>query len=108
MLSDSLPEIHFLGVLRSDARSARCARYDLPLIFRMAAPSTIRSMNAVASGGSPRYSPHLSKSTFVTSAVERSPRALISFHHQLAACGDSSRSTRSNPNSSRITRSKLA
>ncbi len=33
---------------------ARCARYDFPLIFRMMAPSTTRSRNAVASGGSPR------------------------------------------------------
>ena len=52
-------------------RLRRWARYDLPLIFTMIAPSTIRSRNAIASGGSPRYSPHASKSMFVTSAVER-------------------------------------
>ena len=58
------------------ARSARCARYDLPLIFTMIAPSTIRSRNAIASGGSPRYSPHASKSMFVTSdrRAARAPR----------------------------------
>src|SRR4051812_1248660 len=48
--------------LPGDAPWARCARYDLPLIFTMIAPSTIRSRNAIASGGSPRYSPHASKS----------------------------------------------
>src|SRR5271166_2748125 len=73
----------------------------------MVAPSTIRSRNAIASGGSPRYSPHFSKSMFVTNAVDRSPRTLISLYNKLAAWGDSSRSTRSKPNSSRITRSNL-
>src|ERR1051326_5484188 len=82
-------DLHFLGGLRSDARSARCARYDLPLIFRMAAPSTIRSRNAMASGGSPRYSPQFSKSTFVTRAVDRSSRTLISLYNKIAAWGDS-------------------
>src|SRR3982751_2782348 len=47
------------------------ARKDLPLTFRMMAPSTSRSRKAIASGPSERYSPHLSKSTLVTSAVER-------------------------------------
>ena len=69
-----------------DAGCARWARYDLPLIFTMIAPSTIRSRNAIASGGSLRYSSHASKSMFVTSAVERCGlRALISLESKLAA-----------------------
>src|SRR5688500_4673538 len=47
------------------------ARYDFPLTLRIIAPSTSRSRKAIARGPSERYSPHLSKSTFVTSAVER-------------------------------------
>src|SRR5262249_14872376 len=71
---------------------ARCARYDLPLIFTMIAPSTSRSRIAIASGASPRYSPHASKSMFVTSAVERfGLRASISLYSKLAACRPSRR-----------------
>src|ERR1700722_7559276 len=43
------------------ALAARCARYDLPLIFTMIAPSTTRSRKAIASGGSPREGPPASK-----------------------------------------------
>src|SRR5580658_7626367 len=55
----------------------------------MAAPSTTQFRDAMASGGSPRYSPHFSKSTFVTRAVDRSSRTLISLNSKLAAWGDS-------------------
>jgi hypothetical protein len=92
--------IHFWGRLAAEARSARCARYDLPLIFMMFAPSTIRSRNAMASGGSPGHSHHFSKSMFVIKAVDLSSRTLISLYNMLAAWGGSNRSTRSKPNSS--------
>ena len=52
-------------------RRARWARYDLPSSFNTMAPSTTRSRKAMASGGSPRYSSQVSKSTLVTSAVLR-------------------------------------
>jgi hypothetical protein len=55
----------FSGALAFSARS------DLPLSLRMMAPSTRRSRKAMASGPSERYSPHFSKSTFVTRAVDR-------------------------------------
>ena len=51
--------------------SACGALQGLPLTLRMIAPSTRRSRKAIAKGPSERYSPHLSKSTLVTSAVER-------------------------------------
>src|SRR5438552_1984228 len=54
-----------------------------------------------ASGGSPRYSPHTSKSMVVTKAVARCwLRASMILYHKLAACGASVRSIRSKPNSS--------
>lgn len=40
--------------VRAACRSARCARYDLPLNRWMMALSTIRSSKAIANGGSPR------------------------------------------------------
>src|SRR5439155_26954097 len=104
----AVTEVHSFDRLLAEACSARWARYDLPWIFRMIAPSTIRSKNAIASGGSPRYSPHAGKSMFVTNAVDRPLRTLISLYSKLAAWGDSSRSTRSKPTSSRISRSNLA
>ena len=70
--------VYLLERFAEDACCARWARYDLPLILRMIAPSTIRSKNAIANGGSPRYSPQASKSMFVTNAVDRQVRALIS------------------------------
>src|SRR5215831_5110087 len=48
---------HFRDRCWAEACSARWARYDFPWVFRISAPSTIRSQNAIASGGSPRYSP---------------------------------------------------
>jgi hypothetical protein len=51
---------------------ARLARCDFASggIFIRRAPSTTRSKKAIANGGSPRYSPHDSKSMLVTKAVE--------------------------------------
>ena len=108
-----MAELYHDGYLCGDVSAfpalARCARYDLPAIFRMIAPSTIRSKSAIASGGSPRYSPHASKSMFVTNAVERcSVRASTTLYSKLAACGASARSILSKPNSSMISRSKRA
>src|SRR3954464_6281168 len=81
--------LHFLDGVPVEACSAGGARYDRPLVFRMIAPSTTRSKNAIANGGSPRYSPHASKSMFATNAVDRPLRALISLYSKLAAWGDS-------------------
>jgi hypothetical protein len=64
------------GEVSRDRRQARGhdagdIQDDWPLIFRMMAPSTMRSRKAIAHGGSPRYSPQASKSMLVTSAVDR-------------------------------------
>ena len=57
-LTPAQPALHFVNTAPAAARSARCARYERLLVFRTIAPSTTRSKNAIASGGSPRYSPH--------------------------------------------------
>ena len=47
-------DVQVAGFVVALAGLARWARYDFPLIFSMMDPSTTRSRNAVASGGSPR------------------------------------------------------
>ena len=61
------------GGLGAFERLAREARYDFPRMFSRTARSTTRSSRAIASGASPRYSPHASNSIFVLSAVDDLP-----------------------------------
>ena len=61
------------GGLGAFERLAREARYDFPRMFSRTARSTTRSSRAIASGASPRYSPHASNSIFVPSAVDDLP-----------------------------------